>query len=426
MIEFYKEFGELGYLANYSLYGFTKDGVFYKTVEHYYQAMKFPEGEIRNKIINADTPKEASNIGRDRNNIRIDNFKRIKKQVMFDGILEKFRQNRDIAYKLIETRNSKIAEATVDEYYWGIGKDKTGENNIGKIIVKVREQLKKEILQSILDNAKKEKEVYVIGHRLPDADSLFSSYLLTRILNKLGVKAYFAVLDEKNYSQSDIKLISEYLKEEPLVLTNTSDKKFILVDHNNLEGLDKNNVIGAIDHHVITGEVYDTLEIEYASTGLLIYDLFKKDYTFTKKEKELIALTVLADTEYLCSSRFTKEDKKLYLELGINLDNEKLQKKYFVISDFSKKIEDLLKDNYKEYHFDNKLVKRSLLTSYQKEFAKYSKDIIASIDKERLLIWAEYENKKTYIYYNNQEIILDYILTSSYLIMEMLKEKGIL
>ena len=28
MIEFYKEFGELGYLANYSNHGFTKNGIF--------------------------------------------------------------------------------------------------------------------------------------------------------------------------------------------------------------------------------------------------------------------------------------------------------------------------------------------------------------------------------------------------------------
>jgi ribA/ribD-fused uncharacterized protein len=426
VIEFYKEFGELGYLANYSQHGFTKDGVYYKTVEHYYQAMKFPEGEIRDRIIAADTPKEASNIGRDRNNIRIENFKNVKNQVMFDGILEKFRQNRDIAYKLIETRNKEIVEATVDEYYWGIGKDKTGENNIGKIIVKVREQLKKEILKNIIDKAKKEEEVYIIGHKLPDADSIFSSYLLTKILNKLGVKANFAVLDEINYSQSDIKLISEYLEEQPIIVTDVTNKKFILVDHNNLENLNSDNVIGAIDHHVITGEVYDTLEIEYASTGLLIYDLFKDVYKFSKKEKELIALSVLADTEYLCSSRFSEEDKKLYEELKLDFDVEKLQKKYFVTSDFTKDLDDLLKENYKEYHFDNKLVKRSLLTSYQKEYDKYNKNIIDKLEEDRLLIWAEYENKKTYVYYNNEEIVIDYVLTSTYLIMEMLKEKGML
>ena len=137
-IEFYKEFGENGYLANYSNYGFYKNNIFYKTVEHYYQSEKFDNNEIKEKIINSATPKEASNIGRDRNNMRKNNFSSIKNQVMFDGVLEKFRQNKSILYKLIETRNEEIIENTVDEYYWGIGKDKRGENHFGKILMKVR------------------------------------------------------------------------------------------------------------------------------------------------------------------------------------------------------------------------------------------------------------------------------------------------
>ena len=47
MIDFYKEFGNLGYLANYSHHGFYKDGIFYKTAEHYYQASKFNDLEIK-------------------------------------------------------------------------------------------------------------------------------------------------------------------------------------------------------------------------------------------------------------------------------------------------------------------------------------------------------------------------------------------
>ena len=150
MIEFYKEFGELVYLANYSNHGFVKDGIFYKTVEHYYQSKKFDNPEIIERVLNAKTPKEASNIGRDRANIRKNDFKSIKNLVMFEGILEKFRQNRDIAYKLIETRNKAIAEATINEYYWGIGKDKSGMNVIGHILVKVRERIKREILDNII------------------------------------------------------------------------------------------------------------------------------------------------------------------------------------------------------------------------------------------------------------------------------------
>lgn len=426
MIEFYKEFGELGYLANYSNHGFTKNGIFYKTVEHYYQSEKFDDPEIKKRIINAPTPKEASNIGRDRSNIRKENFKEIKNQVMFDGILEKFRQNRDIAYKLIETRNKKIAEATIDEYYWGIGKDKSGKNVIGDILVKVRERIKREILDNIIMNCKG-KEVFVLGHKNPDADSIISSYILSRILKRLGANAHFAVLSEQyEYCKSDIKLINNYIKEEPVIVDDINNKLFVLVDHNNLEGLSTDNVIGAIDHHIMTGEVYDTLEIEYASTGLLIYDLFKDIYEFTTEEKELIGLSVLADTDYLCSSRFTEEDKKLFLELDFKLDVEKLQKEYFLVNDMSLSIMDNLMINYKEYNKDIGRVRRSLIYTYTEEyennFNKYV-EYLNNSDDNWLLIWCDFEGKNTYAWFMGETYELGYLVTSTNLVFKYLEDK---
>lgn len=426
MIEFYKEFGELGYLANYSNYGFTKNGVFYKTVEHYYQSEKFNNPEIKERIINAKTPKEASNIGRDRNNIRKPNFKNIKNEVMFEGILEKFRQNRDIAFKLIETRNKKIAEATIDEYYWGIGKDKSGKNIIGDILVKVREKIKREILDNIINNCK-DKEIFVLGHKNPDADSIISSYILSKILNWLGVKAHFAVLSEQyDYCKSDIKSINDFIKENPVIVNDITGKMFLLVDHNNLEGLCCENVVGAIDHHIITGEVYDTLEIEYASTGLLIYDLFKDVYTFNDEEKELIGLSVLADTDYLCSSRFTDEDKKLFKELNFKLDVSDLQKKYFLINDMNLSIEENLSVNYKEYTKDYGIIKRSLIYGYTKEyeenFLRYVK-YLENMKEVWLLIWCDFESKNTYVWFMEKTYELGYLVTSTNLVFKYLEGK---
>lgn len=426
MIEFYKEFGELGYLANYSNHGFTKNGIFYKTVEHYYQSEKFDDPEIKKRIINAPTPKEASNIGRDRSNIRKENFKEIKNQVMFDGILEKFRQNRDITYKLIETRNKKIAEATIDEYYWGIGKDKSGKNVIGDILVKVRERIKREILDNIIMNCKG-KEVFVLGHKNPDADSIISSYILSRILKRLGANAHFAVLSEQyEYCKSDIKLINNFIKVEPVIVDDINNKLFVLVDHNNLEGLSTDNVIGAIDHHIMTGEVYDTLEIEYASTGLLIYDLFKDMYEFTDEEKELIGLSVLADTDYLCSSRFTEEDKKLFLELDFKLDVEQLQKEYFLVNDMSLSIMDNLMINYKEYIKDIGRVRRSLIYTYTEEyennFNKYV-EYLNNSDDNWLLIWCDFEGKNTYAWFMGETYELGYLVTSTNLVFKYLEDK---
>lgn len=426
-IEFYKEFGELGYLANYSNYGFVKDGIYYKTVEHYYQSEKFDNKELKTKIINAKTPKEASIIGRDRSNKRKDNFKQIKKQVMYNGILEKFRQNRDIAYKLIETRNKDIAEATIDEYYWGIGKDKSGENNIGKILVNVREQIKKEIIDNILQKCIN-KKIYIIGHDFSDADSIFSSFLLAKILQSKNIDASYALLDTYgDFNSNDISLIEDYIKEKPKIVDNNN--LFILVDHNSLNGLDERNVLGAFDHHVLTGEVYDTIEMEYSSTCLLLYDIFKSSYQFSDYEKFLIFLSCLTDTDFLTSSRYTIEDKKLIKELNIKCDVNELQKKYFKMTDFNLSILDNLKQDYKKYEKNFKTIKRSIIKSYSNDFLLHHKEYeeyIKSKTDDYLIIWPCYDKKITNVYYNGDWIKIDKVLTSTILILEILEKKKLL
>lgn len=142
-IKFYKEFGEFGYLATYSNYGFYKDGVYYKTSEHYYQSKKMVDSKIQKQIIEAKTPKEASDIGRNRRNQKKGNWKNIKKQVMFEAVLYKFEQNEELKEKLLSTGNEEIIEETTKENYWGIGPNYDGQNNYGKILCQVRDYLRR-------------------------------------------------------------------------------------------------------------------------------------------------------------------------------------------------------------------------------------------------------------------------------------------
>ena len=420
-IEFYKEFGDLGYLANYANYGFWKNGIYYPTAEHYYQSEKFDDINIKQKIIMAQTPKEASIIGRNRNLKRKENFKQIKNQVMYQGVLEKFRQNPEIRSQLIETGNQEICEMTVKENYWGVGPNHDGKNYMGKILMKVRNQLKKEVLNNILLKSMG-KKVYIIGHTHPDADSLFSSMILAQILQRFGIDAIAAVRDE-NFV--DEKLIRDYSIMDYEVITEYKNKKFILVDHNSCDNIPKENIIGAIDHHRITSEIEDLIEIEYASCGLLIYDLFSKNYSFTEELKKLVALTVLSDTEYLTSSRFNEESKKIYEELNISLDEKEYQKKYFQTTNFSKSILDNLKRNYKEYEYQGMHIRRSFISSYHEDCDKYYSNYILEIQKNDidLLIWCDYERKITHISYNGKELILPYFTSSTNLVLKYLEKE---
>lgn len=420
-IEFYKEFGSLGYLATYSDHGFYKDGVYYKSVEHYYQSEKFDDEDVKQRIIDANTPKEASIIGRDRSLRRKNNFFDIKLGVMYEGVLYKFRQNSDIRTKLIETRNEEIREMTVKESFWGVGPEFDGENHMGKILSVVREKVKEELLLKILSKCKN-KKVYVIGHCNPDCDSIFSSLILTHILKFFGIDAVFGVRNE-NFLENE--LIHDFLEEDYEVVKEYKDKYFILVDHNDLSHMKAEQVLGAFDHHTITGEIEDLVEIEYASCGLLIYDLFKKIYKFSENEIKMIKLTVLSDTEYLTSSRFGIEDKKLYEELSGELDVEKLQLKYFKTTDFKESVEKNLKHNFKEYKRGNLFIKRSFISSYSVEKNKYYEKYVDVLEKNNidLLIWCDYSLRKTYVHYKNMDTEFSYFTTSTNLILDYLEKE---
>ena len=95
-------------------------------------------------IQNAETPKIASTIGRDRNLKLRSDWEEVKQDVMFDAVYYKFKQNKDILQKLLDTGNATIVEATVKENYWGCGPNNDGQNNYGKILIKVREKLRTE------------------------------------------------------------------------------------------------------------------------------------------------------------------------------------------------------------------------------------------------------------------------------------------
>ena len=144
-IFFYKEFGENGYLASYSPHGFYQEGVYWKTVEHFYQAHKFEDEIVREMIIKAETPKEASKIGRCKNYKIKENWEEIKCEIMFEAVLCKFQTHEDIRNKLLETGEEEIVEETVKENYWGCGPEKDGMNMYGKILCQVRKILRDEL-----------------------------------------------------------------------------------------------------------------------------------------------------------------------------------------------------------------------------------------------------------------------------------------
>lgn len=64
---------------------------------------------------------------------------------MYDALRYKFTLHKDLCEKLLETGDAILIEHTVKDRYWADGGDGKGKNMLGKLLMKVREELRKEL-----------------------------------------------------------------------------------------------------------------------------------------------------------------------------------------------------------------------------------------------------------------------------------------
>jgi ribA/ribD-fused uncharacterized protein len=138
-IYFYATNEPYGEFSNFYPASFYEDCVRYLTVEHYYQAHKFTDPKYRAKIIQAPTAKEAALLGRSRTvPIRTD-WDEVRDEIMMRGLTKKFTAHPEILKLLIETGDKQLIENSPYDHYWGIGKNGTGRNRLGEMLMQIRD-----------------------------------------------------------------------------------------------------------------------------------------------------------------------------------------------------------------------------------------------------------------------------------------------
>jgi ribA/ribD-fused uncharacterized protein len=142
-IYFYSTTNEYGFISNFSRYGFGLDGQYWLTVEHYFQAQKFIDMAYSERIRLAKTAKDAKKLGQSRKHPIRDDWEIIKDDVMRRAIQAKFETHADIRERQLATGDEDLVEHARSDYYWGSGADGSGENMLGKILMDLRDSLKK-------------------------------------------------------------------------------------------------------------------------------------------------------------------------------------------------------------------------------------------------------------------------------------------
>ena len=144
-IYFYKVNDPYGCFSNFSPHGIQLQGMHWSTVEHYYQAQKFvgtADAALIPVIHVVQTAAQAAALGRDRTRQVRPDWEQVKTQVMREAVLKKFVTHTDIQAILISTGNQLIVENSPTDYYWGCGREKTGQNHLGKILMDVRKEIR--------------------------------------------------------------------------------------------------------------------------------------------------------------------------------------------------------------------------------------------------------------------------------------------
>jgi ribA/ribD-fused uncharacterized protein len=143
-IFFYSRSEQFGDFSNFSPHGFELEGKYWLTVEHYFQAQKFPGAEYAEQIRLAKTPADAKRKGRSRKHPLRPDWEQVKDDVMRLAVRRKFDTHAELRDLLLSTGEEELVENAPGDYYWGCGKTRTGQNMLGKILMEVRTALRRQ------------------------------------------------------------------------------------------------------------------------------------------------------------------------------------------------------------------------------------------------------------------------------------------
>lgn len=130
-------------LDNFSSFKVNYKGVLYNSAEEAYQAQKFIDTspEIYNYIVNTLSAHAAQEIAHEHKKLQRSDWDDVKLTIMEEILISKVKQHPYVIKKLMQTKDYLIVEDSTYDSYWGCEIDRNGENQLGKLWMKIREQL---------------------------------------------------------------------------------------------------------------------------------------------------------------------------------------------------------------------------------------------------------------------------------------------
>lgn len=128
--------GKYFFLSNFFEAPVTYKGIMYRSNEAAFQAQKDISRSYQFQYL---SPSEAKKLGR-KVQLRED-WEEVKNQIMYEIVKAKFSQNQHLEDLLLDTKDAELIEGNYwGDVTWGVCKG-IGENRLGKILMKVREEI---------------------------------------------------------------------------------------------------------------------------------------------------------------------------------------------------------------------------------------------------------------------------------------------
>lgn len=133
--------GKYYFLSNFFPAEVTYNGLTYQNNEAAFQAQKTYSKEERIEFTTLE-PRDAKRRGR-RVRLRKD-WEQVKDRIMEEIVRAKFSQNEELKEQLLATGDAQLVEGNRwNDRYWGVDiRSGVGENHLGKILMKVRSELR--------------------------------------------------------------------------------------------------------------------------------------------------------------------------------------------------------------------------------------------------------------------------------------------
>ncbi|CAN5406626.1 hypothetical protein BH10PLA2_BH10PLA2_20810 [soil metagenome] len=140
-IWFHSKTPDFDWLSNFSPHPFTIEGVRWQTVEHFYQAQKYPGLGVADAIHRSGSPAEARSRGQDRSLTPRADWESLKVEVMRQAVAAKFAQNPALVERLRATGDEELIHESRTDRFWGRTQDNIGSHHLGVILMQVRAEL---------------------------------------------------------------------------------------------------------------------------------------------------------------------------------------------------------------------------------------------------------------------------------------------